>query len=102
MNRVRILKLLQQKKMCVCELHYILEITQPAISKHLKKLQKAGLIKSEQDGLWKNYFCVRKGTYAKTLLELLDQWLNDDSIIVADRDKAQMANREAICHKQDI
>ena len=55
-NRLRVLAFLYQKKLCVCELAELLEITQPSVSKHLKKLKEAGIIDSEQDGFWTNYF----------------------------------------------
>ncbi len=35
-NRVKIVKLLQHKTLCVCELRAALEISQPIASKHLK------------------------------------------------------------------
>ena len=41
-NRVKIIKLLQQKMMCVCELRGALQIAQPTVSKHLKILEEAG------------------------------------------------------------
>jgi ArsR family transcriptional regulator, arsenate/arsenite/antimonite-responsive transcriptional repressor len=40
-NRIRILKLLESRKCCVCELADLLGITQPSISRHLKKLKKS-------------------------------------------------------------
>jgi len=40
-NRVKIVKLLQQKIMCVCELKAALGIAQPSVSKHLKILEDA-------------------------------------------------------------
>ena len=49
-NRLRILKLLESKHMCVCELAFVLGIKQPSVSRHLKKLKEAGLIDNEQDG----------------------------------------------------
>ena len=54
-NRVKILKLLQHKKMCVCELQGVLGISQPTVSKHLKVLEEAGLVTYKEDGLWVNY-----------------------------------------------
>ena len=45
-NRVKILKLLQQKEFCVCELQALLELAQPTISKHLKLLVDAGLVRA--------------------------------------------------------
>ncbi len=35
-NRVKILKLLQHKSMCVCELQAVLKIAQPTVSNHLR------------------------------------------------------------------
>lgn len=99
-NRVRILKLLEKRKMCVCELAYVLDISQPAMSKQLKKIAKAGFIDSEQDGFWTNYFISTKSDYAKSLLRLLSSWLNDEKIIKEDFKKAQKANREKLCCKK--
>ena len=42
-NRVKILKMLQHKAMCVCEMQVALKIAQPSVSKHLKLLEEAGL-----------------------------------------------------------
>ena len=53
-NRLRILKMLQQKDMCVCELAAALGITQPSVSKHMSLLKEAGLVKDERNGQWRN------------------------------------------------
>ncbi|MBU1997426.1 MAG: metalloregulator ArsR/SmtB family transcription factor [Candidatus Omnitrophica bacterium] len=99
MNRVRILKLLEKRKMCVCELAYVLDVSQPAISKQLKKIAKAGLIDSEKDGFWTNYFINPKNEYAKKLLKLLSIWLNDEEVVSEDFKKSEKANREKLCCK---
>ncbi|MBK5101522.1 MAG: winged helix-turn-helix transcriptional regulator, partial [Desulfobacteraceae bacterium] len=54
-NRVKIVKMLQHKTMCVCEMQAALEITQPSVSKHLRILEDAGLVNSKKDGLWVDY-----------------------------------------------
>ncbi len=54
-NRVKIIAMLNEKSMCVCELRAALELSQPAVSSHLKVLDEAGLVRSEKDGLWVNY-----------------------------------------------
>ena len=59
-NRVRIIKLLQQKTLCVCELRSLLGLAQPTVSKHLKVLEQAGLVGYAKDGLWVNY-CLADG-----------------------------------------
>lgn len=99
-NRIRILKLLENRKLCVCELAYVLELSQPAISKQLKKISSAGLIESEQDGFWTNYFICPKSDYARKLLELLSLWLNDDSVVKEDLKRASSTNRKKLCCKK--
>jgi len=98
-NRVKIIKLLQQKKMCVCELQGALGIAQPTVSKHLKILEEAGLVDYRKDGLWVNYFLAngRSSPYAASLLGNLQHWLNEDSEIAELMKKAPFINRVDIC-----
>ena len=97
-NRLRILKLLEHKPMCVCELTHILGIRQPSVSRHLSKLTKAGIINSRKDGQWHEYFINRKGDeYTRILMGNLSGWINEDSIIVEDIKKANQTCRESLC-----
>ena len=43
---------------CVCELNEDLELSQPTVSFHLKKLVNAGLLAREQRGTWAYYSVV--------------------------------------------
>ena len=52
-NRVKLLKLLQRRKMCVCEMQAALGIAQPTVSKHLKVLERAGLIARGREAQWR-------------------------------------------------
>lgn len=54
-NRLKILKMLSTREMCVCELNVALNISQGTISHHLKVLQEAKLIKGRVKGKW-NYY----------------------------------------------
>ena len=54
-NRLKILKLLGFREMCVCELTAALDINQPNLSYHIKKLESAGLVRSEKRGKWVYY-----------------------------------------------
>lgn len=100
-NRLRILKLLEQKSMCVCELTHVLGIRQPSVSRHLRKLKEANLIDSRQEGLWNEYFINRKGDeYSRILLGLLSGWINNDPVIVEDIKKAAQTCREVLCNNQ--
>ncbi|MFZ0134790.1 MAG: metalloregulator ArsR/SmtB family transcription factor, partial [Desulfobacterales bacterium] len=54
-NRVKMIKMLQRRVMCVCELQAALGLAQSTASKHLKVLEEAGLITFSKEGLWVNY-----------------------------------------------
>jgi ArsR family transcriptional regulator len=57
--RVRILNLLatSDEPVCVCNLVEPLELSQPTVSHHLKRLTDAGLLDREQRGKWA-YFSI--------------------------------------------
>jgi ArsR family transcriptional regulator len=98
-NRVKILKLLQQKTMCVCELQGALQISQPSVSKHLKLLEEAGLVDYKKEGLWVNYYLAdgKASPYAASLLGNLKHWLEDDPEISDLVGIVPFLNREALC-----
>jgi len=54
-SRLRILKLLEVREMCVCEVMVALDLTQPTASHHLGLLENAGLVKSRKEGKWVFY-----------------------------------------------
>jgi len=98
-NRVKIVKLLQQKVMCVCELQGALEISQPSVSKHLKILEEAGLVEYQKDGLWVNYYLAdgNHSPYAASLLGNIKHWLDDDPEVADLIKQAPFLNREELC-----
>ena len=100
-NRVKIIKLLQQKMMCVCELRGALKIAQPTVSKHLKILEEAGLVDYKKDGLWVNYFLAdgKSNPYAASVLGNLRHWLDEDPEINELVKKVPFLNREELCRK---
>lgn len=102
-NRVKILKLLQQREMCVCEIQAALGIAQPTVSKHMKILEDAGLVSREKDGLWVNYSLTAGGRsrYAASLLGNLRHWLDDDVEIRHLSEKSKGLRREDLCGKHD-
>lgn len=53
--RIRLLELLRDQELCVCELCEVLEVSQSKLSFHLKTLKEAGLVRSRQSGRWIYY-----------------------------------------------
>jgi ArsR family transcriptional regulator len=100
-NRLRIFKMLQHKKMCVCELSAALGISAPSVSRHLRLMKDAGLISDERDGIWTNYMLCRDrvNTYAPVIQAHLKEWINDDEGIQKMLKKTESLKREELCAK---
>jgi ArsR family transcriptional regulator len=100
-NRLRILKMLQYKKMCVCELSAALGITRPSVSRHLSLMKDAGLVQDERNGQWIDYSLCKDtiNEYASVIQSHLNGWINDDSVIKNDAKKIKTLNREELCCK---
>ena len=52
-TRLRILHMLRDGELCVCDIVDVLGVPQPKASRHLSYLRKAGLVEARKDGLWK-------------------------------------------------
>ena len=102
-NRVKLLKMLQKRMMCVCEIQATLGIAQPTVSKHLKILEDAGLVDRKKEGLWVNYSLTDGGRspYAASLLGNLRHWLADDPEIRDLLEKSDNVRREDVCRTHD-
>ncbi len=83
-TRIKMLKILENRLMCVCELQTAISVAQSTTSKHLKILVDAGLVDSHKDGLWVNYTLAdgSQSPYAASLLGNLRHWLNDETDIL--------------------
>lgn len=54
-NRLRILSLVIDKEMCVCEIEASLNMTQSNASRHLAVLKQSGILFSEKKAQWQYY-----------------------------------------------
>jgi ArsR family transcriptional regulator, arsenate/arsenite/antimonite-responsive transcriptional repressor len=71
-TRLQIVDVLRQYggRTCVCDLEPLFDISQPALSKHLKRLRDVGLIDVERRGVWAYYYVKPEA------LEELTAWLS--------------------------
>lgn len=100
-NRVKIVKMLQNKVMCVCEIQEALQISQSSASKHLKILEDAGLVDFKKDGLWVNYYLTdgRTSSYVSSLIGNLRHWLEDEPEIAELIKRLPNIRREDVCKR---
>ncbi|WP_028306773.1 ArsR/SmtB family transcription factor [Desulfitibacter alkalitolerans] len=87
-TRLRILNLLNQEKLCVCELEYLLEINQSNASRHLNKLWMLKIITNEKKAQWV-FYKINKNTLETYpfLKQLLNKELGKDGQLQRDIDK---------------
>ena len=100
-NLVKILKMLQHRTLCVCEMREALQLAQPTVSKHLKLLEDAELVGSSKDGLWVNYNLAdgASSPYVASILGNLKHWLDDDPEISELIENLPSINRQNICKR---
>jgi ArsR family transcriptional regulator, arsenate/arsenite/antimonite-responsive transcriptional repressor len=100
-NRLRILKMLQTKSLCVCEMTDILELATSTVSKHLSILKAVGFIIEEKDGKWVNYSINPRPSDPRisSILSTLDFWISDENAIITDKVKVQKVNRIELCSR---
>lgn len=100
-NRVRIMKILGQREMCVCEIGAALGLAQPTVSSHLKVLEGAELVTSRKEGLWVNYRLdeAPSSVYAREMQRQLSTWLNSEPGVMALLGQLPSINRLELTRK---
>lgn len=85
-RRWTILRLLGDSRLTVTELVEHLDIAQPAVSHHLARLRKAGLVESVPEGRTRRYGWARvmSGTPESELQVLLRSWLGSTLPVMMD------------------
>jgi len=101
LNRLRILKMLQTKHLCVCEITEVLGLATSTVSKHLSILKDIGFIIEEKDGKWVNYRINPHPSDSRisSILTSLDFWISDDKTIINDKEKIQKVDRYEVCSR---
>jgi ArsR family transcriptional regulator len=67
-TRLRIIKLLAQGELCVCDIVAALDMVQPKVSFHLSALKDAGLIKDRKSGKWIHYSLNETDLFKRMLM----------------------------------
>jgi ArsR family transcriptional regulator len=73
-TRLRLIQMLGDEELCVCDCVEVLKTNQPKVSRHLAYLRRAGLVTARRDGKWTYYRLVEPADphAAKIIQELRD------------------------------
>ena len=75
-TRLRLIRLLGDDEVCVCDCVETLETNQPKVSRHLAYLKRAGLVTARRDGKWSHYRLVEPSDpCASKIFREVRQWL---------------------------
>jgi ArsR family transcriptional regulator, arsenate/arsenite/antimonite-responsive transcriptional repressor len=98
-NRIRVVKMLEQKELCVCEIRTILGLSNSTASKHLSILRDANLILDTKSGKWVNFRLNEKADspLVRSMLKLVKASFGDQDEVLADAKALRTVNRSAIC-----
>ncbi len=98
-NRVRILKMLEVRPLCVCEITRILNLATSTVSKHLSILRDVDFILDHKEGKWVTYSLNREGTsvYVEKLMPLISEWLADEKTVLEDQQKIRDFSKDNLC-----
>lgn len=97
-TRLRIVRLLLRRELCVCELMFILEMPQSRISHQLRLLRDADLVEDKRDGKWIIY------TVPERVRKSLEPLLREFSRTDADPDETALDDvpRFDLCLRENV
>jgi len=79
-TRLRIIKLLEEGELCVCDITAALDLVQPKVSFHLSTLKEASLIKDRKQGKWVHYSLNEKDLFRRMLILSACERIDDADI----------------------
>lgn len=97
-TRWRIVRLVLEDALCVCELADIMEMPQSSVSSHVQVIRRAGLLESEKCEKW-TYFRI-SSDYRKLITTLETFFGTSDGAVLtsdASRSLKRLAKRESSC-----
>jgi ArsR family transcriptional regulator, arsenate/arsenite/antimonite-responsive transcriptional repressor len=98
-NRFRIMMMLRERPLCVCEIHSVLNISGSTLSNHLKTLKYAGLAGHRRDGKWVEYYL--KDESVRLLLNQIADHMENAHQINTDTELLRNTDR-TVCSTQNL
>ena len=80
-TRLTMMKLLQSHDCCVCEFTAMFNMSQPAISQHLRKLRDIELVKETRKGKWVFYSINKEHEDYPFIQHVLEQLPGQDGMV---------------------
>ena len=97
-SRIRILKMLEEGELCVCQITAVLDLAPATVSKHLSVLRSAGLVLQRREGRWIHYRLADRflNPHAEKVLALVGDSLIGDGTVERDRTRLAKVREMAV------
>ena len=93
--RLRIVALLLEGELCVCDLMAVLELPQSTVSRHLANLRHAGLVEDERRGGWMFYrLAPTLCPLQQELISLLERQFPQRAWVIEDRKRLHEVKKQ--------
>jgi ArsR family transcriptional regulator len=97
-TRLRIMMLLTQGELCVCDIQAVLDEPQSKVSRHLAYLKHSGLVSSKRVGVWMHYLIKDSADKTcKEQLAFMEKNLSKLPLFDADREKLWEFKKQKGC-----
>lgn len=84
-TRLRILVLLAQSDLFVCELCGLLNLSQPKVSRHLAKMKDLGFVRMKREGKYILYSLSLSEGASKEMLDAIIRHMDDNPVLILDK-----------------
>jgi len=103
-TRLRIFLLLTQRDLCVCELMFVLDMSQSRISHQLRLLRDAELVEDKREGRWIIYTIPQsvKENLTPLLQKFAGRELSESEIVIRDVGRLDLCLRENVRKIRDV
>jgi ArsR family transcriptional regulator len=101
-TRLRILMLLSQRELCVCEICQVLDLPQPKISRHLAKMRDLNFVIDKKEGQWTFYYLSIEDPLFISITQQLATNSNDHAVIRNDMERlTEKESSGAMCQRTE-
>jgi ArsR family transcriptional regulator len=98
-GRIRIVKMLAGRELCMCEIRSVLDLSNSTVSKHLTVLRDSGLVLDAKEGKWVNFRLNDRSErpFIRSIIGLIKKSFNDDETVIKDAVRLRGVDRKKIC-----
>jgi len=99
-TRLRILKLLLKRELCVCELEAALNLPQSKVSRHLTVLRSLGLVEDRREGTWIFYSLFKpQNDFERSIVQIIKNALSDSELVKQDEKRLKKKLSQVYAYK---